>query len=384
MPRATNTRSTLSEKIIDDLTRMVWMGLDGRQEDLERYVRRILPKWEPEQPGLVERLGGLLQPRQSGIARRAIPAPPQLQPDHISDEFAGAIASSPAADFLRIEAVVKLPIEPVWPSSIRSALDDLVLERRMIKRLNEAGLKPSRTVVFTGPPGVGKTLAAQWLARELGIPLATLNLGAVMSSFLGRTGANIRQVMDFARSRPCILLLDELDAIAKRRDDQSDIGELKRLVTVLLQELDLWPDSGLLVATTNHEQLIDPAVWRRFEQRVVFPLPGGDEQLALLHQHLGRHWDSIPEKKVPAIGLIASHLSQAELTLIAHRSLREHVLSACPIGESLETHLAGTVAALPLTERKALGLSMKRLGLGQREIHRLTGIARETLRKVDA
>lgn len=383
MPRAAATQPALPEKFIDDLTRIVWMGLDGRQEDLERYVRRVLPKWEPEVPGLVERLSGLLQPRKSGIARRALPSPSEPLTDPSFDGFAGAFASSPAADFLRIEAEVELPVEPVWPASIRSALDELLCERRMIGQLAKAGLKPSRTVVFTGPPGVGKTLAARWLARELGLPLAILNLGAVMSSFLGRTGANIRQVMDFTRSRPCVLLLDELDAIAKRRDDPGDIGELKRLVTVLLQELDLWPGSGLLVATTNHEQLIDPAVWRRFERRVVFPLPGGDEQLALLRQHLGGHWGDMPEKKARAIAEIASHLSQAELTLIAQRSLRDHVLGIRPIQESLETHFAGTAAAMPLSERRSLGVSLKRLGLGQREIHRLTGLARETLRKSD-
>ena len=99
-------------------------------------------------------------------------------------------------------------------------------------------MDPTRSALFTGPPGVGKTLAAKWMARELGQPLAILDLSAVMSSFLGRTGSNVRAVLDFARDRRCILLLDEFDAVAKRRDDTSEIGELKRLVTVLLQEID--------------------------------------------------------------------------------------------------------------------------------------------------
>ena len=84
---------------------------------------------------------------------------------------------------------------------------------------------------------MGKTLAAKWMANELKIPLYTLNLAAVMSSYLGKTGNNIRRVFEFASKSPCILLLDEFDAIAKKRDDDSDVGELKRLVTVLLQEI---------------------------------------------------------------------------------------------------------------------------------------------------
>jgi len=299
-------------------------------------------------------------------------------------ELSGTIANSPAAEFIRIEMPISLPVEPVWSASISDSLTELIRERRMIPQLEAVGLTPTKTAIFTGPPGVGKTLAARWLARELELPLATLNLGAVMSSFLGRTGANIRQVMDFTRQSPCVLLLDELDAIAKRRDDASDIGELKRLVTVLLQELDHWPCSGLLIATTNHEQLIDPAVWRRFECRIVFTLPGGDEQIKLIRLHLGEHWAGIEAKKKQAIGIISSHLSQAELTLITHKALRDHVLSTRPLLESLEISLAAATAALPLAERKNLGVSLKRLGLGQREIHRLTGLARETLRKTNA
>ena len=91
---------------------------------------------------------------------------------------------------------------------------------------------------------------------------------------LGRTGANLRQVLDYAKQTPGVLLLDELDAVAKRRDDDAEIGELKRLVTVLLQEIDDWPPGNLLLAATNHPELLDPAAWRRFEAVLEFePLP---------------------------------------------------------------------------------------------------------------
>lgn len=154
-------------------------------------------------------------------------------------------------------------------------------------------------MVFTGPPGVGKTLAARWLAVQLHRPLLILDLASVMSSFLGRTGSNLRNVMDYAKSVECVLLLDEFDAIAKRRDDNGEIGELKRLVTVLLQEIDDWPVGGLLVAATNHGSLLDPAAWRRFEVQIDFPLPNREQAILAIHTFLHsddrstREWDHV-------------------------------------------------------------------------------------------
>ncbi|MHB8065514.1 MAG: AAA family ATPase, partial [Ruminiclostridium sp.] len=119
----------------------------------------------------------------------------------------------------------------------------------------------------------GKTLAARWLSQTLNRQLLTLDLAAVMSSFLGRTGNNVRAVLNYAMQTSSILLLDEFDAIAKKRDDDTEIGELKRLVTVLLQAVDEWPNNGILIAATNHPELLDPAVWRRFERVINFPFP---------------------------------------------------------------------------------------------------------------
>ena len=144
---------------------------------------------------------------------------------------------------MRVEERPVLDWEPVFSPNIARQLKAIVEERLNPHALRAAGLEPTRTALFVGPPGVGKTMAARWVARELGRPLLTLDLAAVMSSYLGRTGSNLRLVLDYAKAIDCVLLLDELDAIAKRRDDREEIGELKRLVTVLIQQIDDWPSS---------------------------------------------------------------------------------------------------------------------------------------------
>jgi len=145
-------------------------------------------------------------------------------------------------ELLRRDLVAAPEVEPTWPEEVEAQLTEVIEERSREKDLSAAGLAPTRSMLFVGPPGVGKTLAARWLASRLRWPLLTLDLAAVMNSFLGRTGTNLRTVLDYARKAQSILFLDEFDAIAKRRDDASDVGELKRLVTVLLQEVEECPE----------------------------------------------------------------------------------------------------------------------------------------------
>ena len=241
------------------------------------------------------------------------------------------------------------------------------------------GLVPTRSIIFTGPPGVGKTFAARWIARELNRPLLTLDLSAVMSSFLGRTGNNVRHVLDYAKSVQGVLLLDELDSIAKRRDDNTDVGELKRLVTVLLQEIDDWPSTGLLLAATNHPDLLDPAVWRRFEMRIEFPMPSEPAVRQAVEAFMGRSKASAAWRDVLGVTLRGLSFSDIEREVMLAR--RASVTRDISIEDALGELVQSRVEPMPRRERGQIALWLTEAGVSQRQVHELTGVSRDTIRK---
>jgi len=155
----------------------------------------------------------------------------------------------------------------------------ILQEQRNAVLLAEHGYQPKHKLLFWGPPGCGKTFTASFIAHELGMSMGAIRLNALISSYLGDTASHIQRVFDLAGSRPMVLLLDEVDAVAKNRDDRNDVGELKRVVNSLLQAMDSFEHSeSIIIAASNHQYLLDPAVWRRFDEVVQFPLPAQAER----------------------------------------------------------------------------------------------------------
>lgn len=174
----------------------------------------------------------------------------------------------------------------VLPARTIAELQRIAEENRRRAVLAGAGLQPTQRILFHGPPGSGKTLAAQVLAGVLDMPLVTVRFDAVVSSYLGETAANLRRVFDFVQQESCVVLFDEFDAIGKDRDNPLEHGELKRVVNSLLQLMDAYRGESLLIAATNHEGLLDSAVWRRFEAVVAFPTPTQQDRSLLFRVFL--------------------------------------------------------------------------------------------------
>ena len=157
--------------------------------------------------------------------------------------------------------------------AISKTLGGLVEQYRRQDLLRSYGLKPSSKILFCGPPGCGKTVAAEAVAKALYLPLFLVRFDAVVSSFLGETAANLRKLFDFSISQPMVLLFDEFDAIGKHRMADDEHGEIKRVINSFLQMLDGYRGDALIIAATNHQGLLDPALWRRFDEVVLFDFP---------------------------------------------------------------------------------------------------------------
>lgn len=226
-------------------------------------------------------------------------------------------------------------VAPVFEESVRSVFDSFFKERQSMGVLAEYGFKPPRTILCQGPPGTGKTMSASWIAKELNLPLVVLDLASSISSFLGKTGSNLRRSLDYARSHPCVFLLDEFDSIAKRRDDDSEVGELKRIVNVLLKELESWPLHTVLFAATNHEKMLDPAIQRRFDVIVDIPLPDTKQRARVLENSLSQLAEKIPKCLINAVAEILKNSNCSEIERIGQAAARQHLVSGITIIEAL-------------------------------------------------
>jgi SpoVK/Ycf46/Vps4 family AAA+-type ATPase len=157
--------------------------------------------------------------------------------------------------------------------SARRELEEIVREWNHRAKLRDRGISPRCRLLFHGPPGCGKSLTARALATELRLPAYLVRFDAVIGAYLGQTAIHLRQLFQFAEVTPCVLLLDELDALGKRRGNPLDVGELDRIVIALMQELEHSAPAGLIIGTSNLAKYLDDALWRRFDLALEFPSP---------------------------------------------------------------------------------------------------------------
>lgn len=186
------------------------------------------------------------------------------------------------------------------------ALKQIVLGFKSHEVLATYNLKPKNKVLFCGMPGTGKTFSVQVISSYLGIPLVYVNFEAIISSYLGETATNLKKVFNFISSGVWIVLFDEVDIIGKNRDDQHETGEIKRVVNNFLQMLDNFEGDSLIIASTNHPHILDPAIWRRFDEVINFELPVCSERTRLLNLYL----KPIKKEKEINIELIAENTEE--------------------------------------------------------------------------
>lgn len=364
-------------EVQSDLAQVIRLALAERTEDVRLFVARLVRKYRDSDPNLAEQMDLYLRakmPRTTStpLRKTSRPAgPAQVLP--VDDES--------QLSLLKMFNDPPNREQPLLSVDLEETLSQLIQERRQADRLALMGLSPARSAIFVGPPGVGKTLTARWLAAQLGLPLYVLDLTAVMSSLLGRSGNNLRAALDFSKRTPCVLLLDEIDAIAKRRSDDTDVGELKRLVTVIMQEVDEWPPAGLLLAATNHPELIDPALWRRFDLLINFKLPDISAIKAAIKRFLGPD-DALFGRWIDILALAFNGESFSNIERDIQRFRRAVALGTASDADLIEEFIKSRALTLDHQPRIDLAVLLaKQTRLSQHTVSDITGVSRDTIRK---
>lgn len=222
---------------------------------------------------------------------------------------------------------------------VRERLARVILEQRQQDRLRAKGFAPLRRLLLVGPPGTGKTMTASALAGDLRLPLFLIRLDGLITKFMGETAAKLRLVFDALRETRGVYLFDEVDALAGERARSNDVGEIRRVLNSFLQFLEQDQSDSLLVAATNHPQLLDRAMFRRFDEVVEYPLPSDEIVRSIIRNRLATV--SIGRVSWKAVAEAAAGLSHSEVTLAAERAAKDTILKKA---DSVTT--ASLVAAL--------------------------------------
>lgn len=243
---------------------LIEAGVKGDQARLRRTVEALIADERAKQHNaLADRLDRLIS----------------KQAEDPSEVIADQIAST---DLFGAKTPERQLSELVLPNSVEKLVQQMIEEQHRSELLKAYNLKPRHRLIAVGPPGNGKTSLAEAIAYELMVPLITLSYEGVIGSYLGQTAQRLGRLFSFVRQRSCVLFIDEFDALGKERGDLHETGEIKRVVNSLLLQIDSLPSHVVLIAASNHEELLDRAAWRRFEIKLDLPKPSVKQRVQWL------------------------------------------------------------------------------------------------------
>ncbi len=306
-----------------------------------------------------------------------------------SGVVADALRTAPLDSDTRLQIVEIIPPAGstnniVLDSLLQAQINEFVNIILNSSQLETQGIDISKTMILYGHPGCGKTSIAHYISNLTGLPLVLARLDSLVSSLLGSTAKNIRKIFDYVQDFPCILFLDEFDAIAKARDDQKEIGELKRVINSLLQNMDSMPKHCVLIAATNHPELLDRAVWRRFLQKIEVGMPKREELMELIRLFSGEEQNKLINYILKTKGILSvfEGLSPSDIKNLFDRAKVKSILSGQH--DISMAHLLFSIYELQNGQKSEEDyiLFLKSKGMTQRSINELTGISLRQIKNI--
>lgn len=268
----------------------------------------------------------------------------------------------------------------VLPQSQKQIIYQILQENSKNEQLLKRNLPPANRLLLCGPPGCGKTMTANAIAHELKLPMAYVRLDGLVSSYLGQTSVNLRKVFDSVRNQRIVLFLDEFDAIAKKRDDENEMGELKRVVTALLQNFDNMPPNVFLIAATNHEHLLDPAIWRRFNYTITLGLPDEHQRAELIKRWLNEYRvdykANIKQFVKISVGRNTSQLKELIMAVAKRQITEDRTICGDDFVELLVQQLTNNASGTEIVNTLA---ELNKNGVSVRALAKATGVSHTTL-----
>jgi AAA+ superfamily predicted ATPase len=357
------------ERLLVDFARLVAHG--NPQEAMERLQRVVATKRG-------RRALALTEPGRAALSlvlseRRVVERSEQRRPT------TSLRANARRSEHVEMPTIAAVP--PALAPEVAERVAEILREYERVDELAAVGLRPTRTVLISGPPGVGKTITMQYIASAMGRPLMHIEPSDVIGSYLGESARSLVDAFDAARTAGAVLGLDEVDALAKRRDDTQDVGEFKRFVSTLLLELDRWDGAAPVIAASNHLELLDPALDRRFETHLKLDHPGELERTTIIGRRCKELGAEIREPVIGALVALSSGLTGAAITQRIEAGVRRIVVDGGDAEATLIRAIGGHSVAEPRA-RARIAVVARGLGMTYRQIGDLPGCSHTAARRL--